>query len=293
MNPHRFADPAADLEPISTGVQPRLEPIAGIKAVIFDIYGTLVISASGDVGSADPGHHGKSLAQATVAVGLPRVDDADAASNLFRELIGNQQQIARERGTAYPEVNILSVWRDFCGRRFPHESVPTKTLRRLAIEFEIRMNPCCEMPGATATLQSIQQSGRHLGIVSNAQFYTLEMLDGIFARSLNELGFSQDLSFFSYRFGASKPGPEMFDGLLAALSRVGLSADEAIYVGNDMLNDVYGAQQAGLKTALFAGDQRSLRLRETSDLAAGSTPDVVITELEQLQIVLGEKSDNS
>ena len=53
-----------------------------------------------------------------------------------------------------------------------------------------------------------------------------------------------------------------------------------------MLNDIWTASQAGLKTALFAGDQRSLRLRETDDRCQGLEPDVVITELNQLVHIL-------
>src|SRR5690606_5884506 len=34
--------------PLPTGWMPRLKPLPGIRAVIFDIYGTLLISAAGD-----------------------------------------------------------------------------------------------------------------------------------------------------------------------------------------------------------------------------------------------------
>ena len=40
-----------EMQPVETHVEPRLQKISGIKAVVFDIYGTLVISGSGDVGS--------------------------------------------------------------------------------------------------------------------------------------------------------------------------------------------------------------------------------------------------
>ena len=42
-----------DLQPIPTAVAPRLDKIDGIKAIIFDIYGTLVVSASGDIDQID------------------------------------------------------------------------------------------------------------------------------------------------------------------------------------------------------------------------------------------------
>ena len=57
---------------------------------------------------------------------------------------------------------------------------------------------------------------------------------------------------------------------------------ETVYVGNDMLNDIYCARQAGCKTVLFAGDQRSLRLRENDERCLAIQPDAVITSLSQL-----------
>ena len=49
---------------------------------------------------------------------------------------------------------------------------------------------------------------------------------------------------------------------VGALGKNGVAPGEVLYVGNDMLNDVYAAGQVGFRTALFAGDQRSLRMRQ-------------------------------
>jgi putative hydrolase of the HAD superfamily len=48
------------------------------------------------------------------------------------------------------------------------------------------------------------------------------------------------------------------------------------------LNDVFAASQVGFRTALFAGDARSLRRRDQDPRCAGATPDVILTELTQL-----------
>ena len=62
----------------------------------------------------------------------------------------------------------------------------------------------------------------------------------------------------------------------------GISPEETLYVGNDKLNDIWPAAQLGLKTALFAGDQRSLRLREDDTRCSDLEPDLIITKLSQL-----------
>ena len=59
-----------------------------------------------------------------------------------------------------------------------------------------------------------------------------------------------------------------------------------LYLGNDMLNDIWAAAQVGFRTALFAGDARSLRLREDREEIGDISPNAVITELKQLDTAL-------
>ena len=63
---------------------------------------------------------------------------------------------------------------------------------------------------------------------------------------------------------------------------MGVSPHAVLYVGNDMLNDMLPAAAAGFQTALFAGDARSLRLRETDPRCIDVSPDIVLTDLSQL-----------
>lgn len=51
-------------------------------------------------------------------------------------------------------------------------------------------------------------------------------------------------SLAAYRFGTGKPDPKIF---LAACESMGVAPSEAVYVGDDPLLDVEGAQRAGLR----------------------------------------------
>jgi len=53
-------------------------------------------------------------------------------------------------------------------------------------------------------------------------------------------------------------------------------------VGNDMLNDIMPAAKLGWQTTLFAGDQRSLRLRRDREECRMVRPHLVISDLRQL-----------
>jgi putative hydrolase of the HAD superfamily len=87
---------------------------------------------------------------------------------------------------------------------------------------------------------------------------------------------------FSYRFGCAKPSTYLFQLAAEKLQNIEISVHDALYLGNDMLNDIYPAKKAGFQTALFAGDARSLRLREDDPRCRNLSPDIIITDLKQL-----------
>ncbi|MDR0472421.1 MAG: HAD family hydrolase, partial [Treponema sp.] len=62
----------------------------------------------------------------------------------------------------------------------------------------------------------------------------------------------------------------------------GIEAADCAFVGNDMLSDVYGAMGAGFQGILFAGDTRSLRLREDNPLIGHLRPTRIIRSLAEL-----------
>ena len=88
--------------------------------------------------------------------------------------------------------------------------------------------------------------------------------------------------YFSYEHRRAKPGTDLYELAASELANQGISPTQVLYVGNDMLNDITAADQVGFRTALFAGDQRSLRLRSNDDRVHGVEADIVVTELPQL-----------
>jgi putative hydrolase of the HAD superfamily len=74
----------------------------------------------------------------------------------------------------------------------------------------------------------------------------------------------------------------LYERAVEALRNKNIAPANALYVGNDMLNDIYPAQQAGFQTALFAGDRHSLRLRENDLRCRSLSPDLFIIDLRDL-----------
>ena len=280
MHSSLFKDLNTPLEPISTGLEPRLPQLSDIRAIIFDIYGTLVISGTGDISIAEKVDREEVLRKflGGEGSGLPA---NLSVSDVFYGLIKEDHQRCKDKGALFPEVDILEIWRGFLTQL--EQALPDeKSLESMAIQFECAVNPVWPMPGMESVLNQLQQQELPLGIVSNAQFYTPVMLESFSGKPLAELCFQEDLSVWSYRERLGKPSVELFEKLNAALEARGIQPSQALYVGNDMLNDIWTANQAGLKTALFAGDRRSLRLRESDERCKDLEPDAILTELTQL-----------
>ena len=69
----------------------------------------------------------------------------------------------------------------------------------------------------------LHAGGLRTGIVSNAQFYTPLILEALTGRSLDEIGFEEELCSWSYRLRRAKPSPLMFRDPLEILQAQGIS----------------------------------------------------------------------
>ncbi|MBV8314344.1 MAG: HAD family hydrolase, partial [Planctomycetaceae bacterium] len=273
-------------DPLATDATPVLRPLSGLRAVLFDVYGTLLISTSGSLDRADSVARAEAVRAAfAAATGASDIPATAAAAALVRT-IQDFHARARAAGIASPEVEIVDVWKHTIARLIAGDLLPPAAERidvcRLALEYEVRTNPVWPMPGLDDCLDQLRDRGVHLGIVSNAQFFTPKMFPALLGRTLEELGFDAELLWFSYRYGRAKPDIWLFEQARAGLSRRGVAASEVLYVGNDVLNDVFPASFVGFRTALFAGDARSFRPRRGDPRVAHVVPDLVITDLSML-----------
>ncbi|UCB47275.1 MAG: HAD family hydrolase [Spirochaetota bacterium] len=245
-----------------------------IRAVLFDIYGTLFISESGDVTVAR-----KKVTSKRFAFLLKRysVDlDADETKKRFFQEIEKRHAKLRDNGVDFPEVEIDRVWMNV---------LPLKdldTARKFATEYEMLFNPVWPMPFLKILLQRLRAQDIKMGIISNAQFFTCLLFEHFLGSKPEDLGFNDRLMFYSFEHGYAKPSQVLFKMARDRLKDMGIIAHNTVYVGNDMLNDIFPAHGVGFQTALFAGDKRSLRLREDDERCKFLSPELVIRNLKEL-----------
>lgn len=269
----RIRQLSTPLEPRPTDTIARIGPLIGIRAVLFDVYGTLVISASGDIGLAGEQDADSAFAAALDAAGIRGA--SQGGPDRLKQAIRAFHAERKAAGVEFPEVEIRDIWSSVLSSE--------ENLERLTIEYECRVNPVWPMPGLSQVLSDIRGRDLVLGIVSNAQFYTPLMLEGFLGTSLAGLGFDADCCAWSYRLLEAKPSTRIYEVALAELERVhGIMPAEVLYVGNDVRNDIWPASLTGCRTVLFAGDARSLRLREDDPNCAEVVPNRVVTDLRQI-----------
>lgn len=124
-------------------------------------------------------------------------------------------------------------------------AVPRETLYRI-LDLEQRCwdRAARPAPDALATLERLRTRGLRTGVASNAPFPP-EMLH----RQLRANGIAErvDAVLFSSEVGRRKPSPELY---LAALDRLGVTAAEALYVGDRVAEDYEGPRRLGMRAVL-------------------------------------------
>jgi putative hydrolase of the HAD superfamily len=263
------------LTPLPTSVSARGDLRQGIKCILFDIYGTLFISGSGDINlsrqnSAPYDRIKQLLSKYAITHSPQRILD-----KLF-ESIETRQGVLQIRGVDHPEVIIEQIWRQVL------EIDDQTVIRQFAVEFELITNPVSPMPNLESMLSVCRQKDLLMGIISNAQFYTPFLFNWFLNSEIEDLGFDPGLLFYSYQYEVAKPSPTLFKMAAEKLHLKGIQPAAVLFVGNDMLNDIYPASAIGFQTALFAGDRRSLRLRTDDPRCADLSPELVLTDLGQL-----------
>jgi putative hydrolase of the HAD superfamily len=263
------------LSPLPTSMRPGGRLAEPIQCVLFDIYGTLFISGSGDISVAKTTSPEARKLQRLVQKFNIRKTPRDLIEELFRAIEDEHRRLLDD-GIDYPEIKIDQIWKQIL------ETDDLDSVRRFAIEYELIVNPVFPMPDLDKTLTACREQNLTMGLISNAQFFTPLLFEWFLHAKPEDLGFHSELIFLSYLLGHAKPSLVPFEKAATVMNAMGLSTAASLYVGNDMLNDIYPAKRLGFQTALFAGDTRSLRLRTDDARCVNLSADLVLTDLGQL-----------
>lgn len=282
---------------------PRVPPVdpdyrkdTSIKALVFDIYGTLLLSswAEGTDWKVIP----KNLKTAFDYNSIKLISQNKKSTekmlmeilSVLREKITSYYTKQKSVDVPFPEMNLVKIWeqtfiyaREKRWLEYPNDI----RFHDFTLTFELLNNRAYPMPGMKEVIQRLSVKNLPLGIISNAQFYTPRVMNYFLSGNYKETDkvdcFDPDLIVFSYQLMRGKPDITLFEKLVPVLkNKYSLTPEQVAYVGNDMKKDVYTARKAGFRTILFAGDKNSVRWRKNDPLIDELKPDFIITELKQL-----------
>ena len=127
-------------------------------------------------------------------------------------------------------------------------------------------------PAVPAVFAGLRERGLKVGVLSNTVWPAVEH-ERIFSR--DAVDHLIDGAVYSSELAWTKPHPEAFR---AALDAVGVADPaQAVFVGDRLFEDIYGANQVGMRAVLIPHS-----VIPASQLGTDGTPDAVIDQLADL-----------
>lgn len=213
-----------------------------ITDLIFDFFGTLV--------NYDPGLADKDFAAShnyLISQGFSL--DSQAYLDSWSEAFAQLEQQAQ---VDYQEYHMRAVAQRFFANAF-HTAV-SKSLADTLVELFLNdwNTGVAYHPGIKLYLTKLSTDYR-LSIITNTHYSPL--ID----YHLAEMGIAHlfCLVIKSVEHGLRKPHPQIFQD---TVEQLGISAEQAVYIGDSFENDYQGAKAARLRSILIDSDRRYLHL---------------------------------
>lgn len=240
-----------------------------IHALVFDVNGTLIDILT-DEGMEDIY---RSLRHFLALQGIDL--ERGQLRDLYFRLMNEQQAASPE---PYPEYDAVAIWGKIIAAHGTGytQSLPAAKLQQMPLFLaemyrSISRKRLQLYPYVLETLNRLQ-SRYLMAIVTDAQ--------SAYARGeLHKVGLLDYFSpiVISGDYGYRKPDARLFH---KALESLGVVAEHTLFIGNDMYRDIYGAQQAGMKTLLYNSPQGD-------KIYAGVSADFTISDYRDLLNILG------
>lgn len=293
------------LAPVAMKATAFCRPLPGIRAVLWDVYGTLLRVTEGRYRILPE-------QEIRLQVALDKtIHEFNMWNYLYRKpgppwqsLIGvyrstvERMQMRAVAAGDTPEVNLVDVWagliiklleKDYPideGRYGPPEAFAEK----VAYFFHSSLQGLSARDAAAEVARYITEVGYVQGCLADGQSFTTLQLQRCLSQqaelpSLAAL-FRPAALVYSSEFGVRKPSGTLFQAAVARLAGQGISADQILHVSCRLQSDLIPARKAGMKTALLIAEKDGLEVAKELLRDPATRPDRLLTDLEQLRELL-------
>jgi len=230
-----------------------------IKGILFDLYGTLIDIETDE--SLEEIYRAIAHYLTYHGIYLHRGE----VRNRYWEILRQQKEESKEE---YSEIDVEAIWNTFL-KNEGLEPLPSR--QNLAVTLAqlfrgISRTRLRLYPEVKRILDELRP-GYLLGIISDAQpCYALPEI-----RAARLEGYFDPVIISAPR-GYRKPDPRLWGEALQVMK---LNPSQAIYVGNDMYRDIFGAQRVGIRTIFVDSNQGAKSYQNI-------TPDFFAVRFEQV-----------
>jgi FMN phosphatase YigB (HAD superfamily) len=292
--------------PKAVNANPSIRPIPGIRAVLWDIYGTLLRISDGRF-CLFPEE------EARLQIALDKtIHEFNIWNHMYRKpgppwqsIIGiYRSTIERQSMHASPtgdvtEVDLVETWRALIIKLFEKEYAYDEGLygdldefsEKVAYFFHCNLQATEARSSAVRAMSDISSAGLIQGFLSDGQSFTLvQTLKALSVQGdlppLHELIRPQTL-ILSWAQGVRKPSKSLFAAAVQQLRGLGIQAQEILHVSCRLSTDLVPARAAGMKTALLVAEKLGLEVSTEVLKASATRPDRLLTDLAQITDVVG------
>ena len=207
-----------------------------IKAIFFDLNGTLIDICTSESDENIYRTTANFLDYHGVKITPEKLRD-EYFYHLHRQKENSPEQ--------FPEFDVIKVFSriitDHGGKDSVMLAENCASVFRAAGRYQLQL-----YDGVLPVLRELQKNYRFAAVSDGQKIWALPELASVGAAEFfPEVIVSSD-------FGFRKPDQRMYQ---MAMDKLGVKPSEVIFVGNDMLRDIYGAHEAGMKTVFFRSNQ--------------------------------------
>lgn len=291
--------------PVPVTATPAIRPLPGIRAVLWDIYGTLLRISEGrftllpqeDVRlqiALDKTIHEFNMWNHMYRKPGP---PWQSMIGIYRSTIERLQMRASSRGD-HTEVNLVDVWMALIEKLFEKNYVVDEDqygeveefAEKVALFFHSCLQGLEARTGAAAALSDVAGHGLLQGLLADGQPFTLiQLLREVAAEGplppIHEI-FRPSTFVLSTSHGVRKPSRSLYIRAVEQLRSEGIQPDQILHVSCRLVTDLVPAKAVGMKTALLVAERSGLELSMDVLKAPETRPDRLLTSLSQISSII-------
>jgi FMN phosphatase YigB (HAD superfamily) len=293
--------------PQAVKARPSIRPLPGIRAVLWDVYGTLLRVSDGRF-TLIPDQEER------LQIALDKtIHEFNMWNHMYRQpgppwksMIGQYKNYVERLGMQAPlrrgdftDVVLEDVWQQIILRLFEKEFIIDEaqygTLdefsEKVAWFFHCSLQAIEARQNACRALTDLSGAGIVQGLLTDGPSFTLIHT----LRAISQQGtlpplfevFKPNTLVYSSTLGIRKPSPTLFEHAVAALRQHGIAAEETLHVSCRLRTDLMPARAVGMKTALLAAEKSGLEVTSQMLKDPQHRPDRLLTDLSQVASVVG------